>query len=71
MGSKWTHKDRPKPPTLLEQEKTTLEDWKVRTNFWARRIKLAAQPRRIEPQVLTTDQRRHFVTQIKKPLGIR
>lgn len=65
MGSNWAHKERSNPPNILEQEKMATEAWKVRTAFWHRRLRMAAQIRKVEPQVLTTELRRHFVTLIK------
>jgi len=65
MGSKWTHKEKPKPATLLEQEKNSEEARKVRTAFWLIRKGHTSQTRVYSNQVLATELSRHFVTQTK------
>jgi len=53
MRGKWSKKDKPVPLTLLEKDKLILLEWEHRTAFWARRIKMAAQPRKTQEVVNT------------------
>lgn len=62
----WIHKEKSVPLNVIEKQMKEEVDAKVRAAFWARRVVQTSQPRkRLSDQVLTTEYRRHFATQIK------